>query len=88
MVTGNVVIVLAGTSSHSANVADAASVPEVATRVSPLRLAASELAVRYSEKKSRDRQPIVIGRTATRPVDVVPALMTIPQDEPNEVGPL
>jgi hypothetical protein len=39
-------------------------------------------------KKSRDRQPIVIGCTATRPVDVVPALMTILQDEPIEVGPL
>jgi hypothetical protein len=55
--------------------------------MNPLRLAASELAVRYSAKNSRDRQPIVIGRTATRPVDVVAAQMTILQ-EPNEVGPL
>jgi DNA repair protein RadC len=44
-----------------------------------------ELTVRYSAKKSRDGQPIIIGKTITRPTDAVPALMTIMQDEPNEV---
>jgi DNA repair protein RadC len=44
-----------------------------------------ELTLRYSAKKSRDGQPIIIGKTITRPKDAVPALMAILQDEPNEV---
>ena len=44
-----------------------------------------ELRVRYSTKKSSGGQPIIIGRAVTRPIEAVPALMTILQDEPNEV---
>ena len=44
-----------------------------------------ELTIRYSVKKNADGESVVIGRVATRPSEVVPALMTILQDEPAEV---
>ena len=44
-----------------------------------------ELTIRYSVKKNADGESVVIGRVATRPSEVAPALMTILQDEPAEV---
>ena len=44
-----------------------------------------ELTIRYSVKKNADGESVVIGRVATRPSEVVPALMTILQDEPAEI---
>lgn len=44
-----------------------------------------ELTIRYSVKKNADGESVVIGRVATRPSEIVPALMTILQDEPAEV---
>lgn len=44
-----------------------------------------ELTIRYSVKKDGEGESVVIGRVATRPSEVVPALMTILQDEPAEV---
>ena len=44
-----------------------------------------ELTIRYSAKKGSNGQPIIIGKTVTRPMDAVPALLAILEDEPNEV---
>src|SRR5438067_1323755 len=44
-----------------------------------------ELTIRYSVKKNADGDSVVIGRVATRPSEIVPALMTILQNEPAEV---
>ena len=44
-----------------------------------------ELTIKYSLKKSSEGEPVVVGCVATRPSEVVPALMTILHDEPAEV---
>jgi DNA repair protein RadC len=44
-----------------------------------------ELRIRYSVKTNDDGESVMIGRVATHPSEVVPALMTILQDEPAEV---
>jgi len=44
-----------------------------------------ELTIKYSLKKSSEDEPVVIGRIASRPSEVVPALMQILHDEPAEV---
>ena len=44
-----------------------------------------ELTIRYSAKKGSDGQPVIIGKTVIRPMDAVPALMAVLQDEANEV---
>src|SRR5688572_195980 len=44
-----------------------------------------ELTVRYSVKKTDTGQPILVGRALSSPKDSAAALMTMLQDQPNEV---
>jgi DNA repair protein RadC len=44
-----------------------------------------ELTIRYAVRKDQDGQPILVGRTLSRPSESAAALMAVLQDEPAEV---